>query len=181
MRRSLFIGVLVVSAFTLMAKDKKPDIPSFVAHATNVMVTTFYGDNPTNLAIPREDREAMTAVESALRDWGRYHLVYDSRDADIIMMVRAGKRTAVASGPVGRPRPPLGGPQGGIQIGSATNAETGSTDDSITIYNASFGTESAPMWERKKSGGLQPPDLSLFKYFREQVEASDKAEAAKKH
>ena len=55
MRRLLILN-LVLAAVVLSAKDKKPDVPGFVAHATNVMVTTFHGNSASNPANHRHNQ-----------------------------------------------------------------------------------------------------------------------------
>ena len=49
---------------------------------------TSYDGNEFNFNILPEDREAIGDVQRALEDWGRYVVVYEPRQADMILAVQ---------------------------------------------------------------------------------------------
>jgi hypothetical protein len=63
-----------------------PAFPGTLANARYVYVTSYDGDqfNPNLLS---EDREAIGTVEDAMQKWGKFILVYEPHQADIVLMV----------------------------------------------------------------------------------------------
>jgi predicted Zn-dependent protease len=55
-------------------------------NARYVYVTSYDGDQFDINLLP-EDRQAIGAVEDALQKWGKFTLVYEPRQADIVLMV----------------------------------------------------------------------------------------------
>jgi hypothetical protein len=74
------------------AKDKKPVVPASVLRAETiaVIIEPEAGESITN---PGENRQAREAVESALRKWGRYHVLAFPEDADLIVAIRRASGT----------------------------------------------------------------------------------------
>ncbi len=89
MRRYLILLLAIVCAVPLMAQNAKT-MPLQVAQARFVMVTTYYGSNITDARISPEDRQAVADVQDAIQKWKHYHLVYEKRNADIIILVHKG-------------------------------------------------------------------------------------------
>ena len=83
---SCFLVLLLLVPLTI-AKDKS-QLPKLVVVAKYVMVTTYLGDQPSNPRIMTDDRQAMGDVQDAIKDWGRYIVVYRPKDADLIILVR---------------------------------------------------------------------------------------------
>jgi hypothetical protein len=91
-------AVLVVALLTTtlaLAAPKAPkvnasqDVPAFpgtLVNARYVFVTSYDGDqfNPNLLS---EDREAISTVQNAMQKWGKFILVYEPHQADIVLMV----------------------------------------------------------------------------------------------
>jgi hypothetical protein len=63
-----------------------PPFPGTLVNARFIYVTSYDGDqfNPNLLA---EDRQAIGAVQDALQKWGKFTLVYEAHQADIVLMV----------------------------------------------------------------------------------------------
>src|ERR1700675_3647613 len=65
---------------------KAPAFPGTLANASYVYVASYDGDQFNPNLLP-EDREAISAVQSAIQNWGKLTLVYQPSDADIIILV----------------------------------------------------------------------------------------------
>jgi hypothetical protein len=92
MRRfSLLAAILILVAISALAAPKPntanvPAFPGTLANARYVYVASYDGDrfNPNLLA---EDREAISAVQSAIQNWGKLTLVYQPSQSDIVILV----------------------------------------------------------------------------------------------
>ena len=68
------------------AAQKIPAFPGTLVNARYVYVTSYDGDQfDTNLLL--EDRQAIAAVQDAIQKWGKWVVVYEPRQADIVLMV----------------------------------------------------------------------------------------------
>jgi hypothetical protein len=63
-----------------------PAFPGTLVNARYVYVTSYDGDQ-FNINLLPEDRQAIGAVQDALQKWGKLTLVYEPRQADIVLMV----------------------------------------------------------------------------------------------
>jgi hypothetical protein len=63
-----------------------PPFPGTLVNATYVYVTSYDGDQ-FNLNLLPEDRQAIGTVQGAMQKWGKFIVVYEPRDADIVLMV----------------------------------------------------------------------------------------------
>jgi orotidine-5'-phosphate decarboxylase len=180
-----FMGVIavLVSCSALFAANKQV-LPQSVVVARYVMVTSYYGNQIGDPNVPRDDRQAIANVENALRKWGRYIVVLRPENADIIVLVRAGRTAMVTPGVhIGTGSVGIDPNRGGVQIGGRRQtttgvgvaSEIGPAEDSLAVYDATIGTDSTPLWRETMSKGLQLPSVKLVKEFRRVVE-----EAAKK-
>ena len=128
--------VLVAWAFLFLApfvpaKSKKtPPVDPRLLSAQFVRVVSATGSDINPRTYP-EDREAVFAVQNALKKWGRFHVTYEGAagEPDLIIVVRKGRYgSAVVSpngpaepGPVGRmpgQAGPFPVPTGGIRVGT---------------------------------------------------------------
>jgi hypothetical protein len=68
------------------APQTVPPFPGTLVNARFVYVTSYDGDqfDPNLLA---EDREAIDTVQDAIQKWGKFILVYQPNQADIVLMV----------------------------------------------------------------------------------------------
>jgi len=166
--RSLAVVAMCFFASFAVAKDKN-SFPKQIVAAKYVLVTSYFGENLADARVPPMDRQAVADVQDAIRDWGRYTLVYERNAADLILLVRKG-RIANANDGVGIHV----GSNIPTAVGPVYGADAGDPDDMIAIYNASLGTNTAPIWRDRMSNGLDRPDMKLIRELRKKVEAAPK-------
>lgn len=166
--RLVGIFVMCFAASIAVGKDKN-SFPKQIVAAKYVMVTSYFGDNVADSRIPPMDRRAMIDVQDAVREWGRYTLVYERKAADLILLVRKG-RIANADGGVGIHV----GSNMPTAVGPVYGADAGDPDDMIAVYNASLGTDTAPIWRDRMSDGLDKPEMKLIRELRKKVEDASK-------
>jgi hypothetical protein len=68
------------------APQKIPAFPGTLVNARYVYVTSYDGDQ-FDINLLSEDRQAIGAVQDAMQKWGKWSLVYEPRQADIVLMV----------------------------------------------------------------------------------------------
>jgi len=166
---SLCFFVLFLLAPSVIAKDKS-SLPKLVVNAQYVMVTTYYGENLANPRVPPDDRQAASDVQNAIQDWGRYIVVYDRKDADLIILVRKG-RIAEAEGGIGIH---AGSNRSSSSLGTMANVDAGDPQDMLAVYQATQGVDSPPLWRGRMTGGLNGPTVQLVEELRTKVEAAAK-------
>jgi hypothetical protein len=94
-RSSAVLAVALLATTLALAAPKPPKVntpqtvpafPGTLVNARFVYVTSYDGDqfNPNLLA---EDREAIDTVQDAMQKWGKFILVYQANQADIVLMV----------------------------------------------------------------------------------------------
>jgi hypothetical protein len=94
---SHFLLAAVVFATTILAatlamaapKAKTPIVPAFpgtLVNARYVYVTSYDGDQFDPNLFPA-DRDAIGAVQDSIQKWGKFILVYEPRQADVVLMV----------------------------------------------------------------------------------------------
>ena len=167
-RRALCFPVVLLLVPFSVAKDKA-SFPKMIVKAKYVLVTSYFGDDLADSRVPSADRQAVIDVQDAIRDWGRYTLVYERKAAELIILVRKGRSAEVRSGigiHTGSDRSP--------SVGPITDADGGDPQDMLSVYNASLGTDTAPMWRDRMSDGLSAPGVKLVDELRTKVEAADK-------
>ena len=96
LKRSVSSVVLAVLATTLALAAPKPpnatppqNVPAFprtLVNARYVYVTSYDGDQ-FNIHLLPEDRQAIGTVQDAIQKWGKFMLVYEPGQADIVLMV----------------------------------------------------------------------------------------------
>ncbi len=85
------IGLIVLAAIPALAAPdpstaKVPAFPGILANARYVYVASYDGDQFDPNLLP-EDRNAISAVQNAIQDWGKLTIVYRPSEADIIILV----------------------------------------------------------------------------------------------
>jgi len=85
------ISLIVVAAISALAAPspttaKVPAFPGILANARYVYVASYDGDQFDPNLLP-DDREAISAVQSAIQNWGKLTLVYRPSEADIVILV----------------------------------------------------------------------------------------------
>lgn len=68
------------------AAQNVPPFPGTLVNARYVYVTSYDGDQ-FDLNLLPDDRQAIASVQDALQKWGKWTLVYEPRQADIVLMV----------------------------------------------------------------------------------------------
>jgi hypothetical protein len=93
MKRFSFLPIrlLMVLAISTLAAPKPdtanvPAFPGTLANARYVYVASYDGDQFNPNLLP-EDRNAISAVQDAIQNWGKLTLVYRPSEADIIILV----------------------------------------------------------------------------------------------
>jgi hypothetical protein len=93
---AVLVAVMCVIATTFsMAAPKPPraavsqSVPNFpgtLVNARYAYVTSYDGDQFNSNLLP-EDRQAISSVQDAIQKWGKFTLVYQPNQADIVLMV----------------------------------------------------------------------------------------------
>jgi hypothetical protein len=79
-------AVAAPKAPTANAPQNIPAFPGTLVNARYVYVTSYDGDQFDPNVLP-EDRHAIATVQNAMEKWGKFIIVYEPRQADIVMMV----------------------------------------------------------------------------------------------
>ena len=168
-RRSLCLLVALPFVPFLSAKDKTV-FPKQIVTAQYVLVTNYFSDNLADPSVPPADRQAVIDVQDAIRDWGRYTLVYDRKGAELIFLVRKGRTAETRDsihihGGSNQPTPSLG---------HETQRDVGDPQDMLAVFDAALGTDTAPMWRDRITDGLNAPKVELVRELRTKVEVAAK-------
>src|ERR1700736_1128298 len=88
-----FLAVVCLMATTFSIATPRPSVsqsvpkfPGTLVNARYVYVTSYDGDQYDLNLLP-EDRQAISSVQDALQKWGKFTLVYQPNQADIVLMV----------------------------------------------------------------------------------------------
>jgi hypothetical protein len=84
----LLATTLALAAPKAPKADSKtlPAFPGTLVNARYVYVTSYDGDQFNPDLLP-EDRQAIGTVQDAMQKWGKFVVVYEPRQADIVLMV----------------------------------------------------------------------------------------------
>src|SRR5450432_2493486 len=92
-RLAVFAAVVfLATTFALAAPKPKatsqtvPPFPGTLVNARYVYVTSYDGDQ-FDPNVMQEDREAIAAVQDAIKSWGKLIVVYQYHQADVVLMV----------------------------------------------------------------------------------------------
>lgn len=174
LRRNACLLLLLIFPLALKAQDKQP-ISAVVKNATYVFVTTYSGDvfNPN---VSPEDRHAVQNVQNTIEKWGRYKLVYNRGEADLVLLVRTGRLAEVKGGVQASTTTQRVGDKTSTSHGSAESlgGEIGDPQDTLEVYMASQGMNGPPLWRGRALNGLKAPEMRLVQEFRSQVDAPKK-------
>ena len=85
---AIFIVMLAISAAAAPSPNvaKVPAFPGTLANARYVYIASYDGDQFDPNLLP-EDREAISAVQNAIQNWGKLTIVYRAAEADITILV----------------------------------------------------------------------------------------------
>ena len=178
------IFLLTGSALT---KQKKPRIPDYVLHAETVIVA-IEPDTGEPLDNPNANRQARENVVRALTQWGRFRIVPDGQQSDLVVGVRLGNDKLL--GPMIKTddnirigqrsqAPPLGGeprPDPDSCSSRITN-EVGPTADSLSVYRGgkANGFSSSALWRYSAKDCLRAPEIKAVEEFRKAIAEAEKA------
>src|SRR5258708_30409851 len=132
-RPASFLVVLALLAVSmsapLSAKDKKkPTLPEYVLRAQTVRVIVA-PDSGEPLDQPMANSTARDNVEKALSEWGRYRVVMDGQQADLVISVRTGSgnmtRPTIKGGPIDQRGGVAQGTDSTIRIGGGAGRQRG--------------------------------------------------------
>ena len=201
-------SLLILSALLVPvahAKDKKPAFTEDVLRAQTVRVVVDPDagepiDQPNVNAMAREN------VEKALMEWGRFRLVMDGEQSDLIIEIRTGSgrmvRPTMKGGPIDRRpgvgqstdssiriggqhgQPPMSDPTMDPQNqGPRISNEVGPSQDMFTVYRGDISSplDSPPVWRYVRQDCLRPtPEVPAVEEFRKALAAAEKATTPKK-
>ena len=199
----LVASLLILSCAIASAKDKKKVVlPADVLHARTVLVVV---DPDAGLRVedPNANQAAKADVEKALQKWGRFTLVMDAMNADLVITVRRGSGKMVQPTVGGVPindRPVIQPTDSGGRIGARTGTspvpgdpsnpdprgpqpqlEVGSTEDIFAVYRGSqeYPLEAPAIWRYSAKNALQSPDVPAVNEFHKAITEAEKQQAAK--
>jgi hypothetical protein len=204
---TLLLAFLVASMATAKDKDKKK--PAFAADVlrARTAVVVIAPDAGEPLEEPNANANARTSVEKALLDWGRFNLLADGEESDLIFVVRTGNgkamRPTIKGGPIDqRPgygestdstirigghqgqAPPMQGGQSipGPNRGPHISNEAGPSEDIFEVYrgNVSDPLDSTPVWRYIAKNCLREPKVAAVEEFRKAIADAEKPQLPKK-
>ncbi len=197
-RKVAFVVLVAVLCCTpTFAKKKKPVLPDWVLDAHTVVVV---GDPNTSVSVadPNDQVRTQNDVENALVQWGRLHPTVDMQDADLVIMVRKGRRPGPVMGgtnandrPVifqpGADQTRIGGQRGTAPTGTSMptgstmpptpGMETGTQEDVFQVFrgHSMHPLDSAPVWQYMGRDALRGNPMPALEQFQAAVEQSEQA------
>lgn len=203
---SLIVTAFLVGSLTapLSAKDKKkPTLPEYVLQAQTVRVVVA-PESGEPLDQPMANSTARDNVEKALSEWGRYRVLMDGEEADLIIAVRTGSgrmvRPTIKGGPIDQRGGVAQGTDSTIRIGGQqgrppgsdptmnpqdqsphVSNEIGPSDDTFEVYRGgiSHPLDSSAVWRYIAKDCLRPPDMRAVEEFRKAIAHSEKPQIPK--
>ena len=200
-RLSSVLALAVLLITPTLAKDKKPVIPDDVLRARTVLVV-IDPDAGAPLDQPRANSVARENVEKALMEWGRFNLVMEGEEPDLIITVSTGDgrpvRPTIRGGPIdsrpgygqttdssvrigghqGQP-PPMNDPSMNPQDPRPhVSNEVGPTEDTFAVYRGgarSAPLDAPPVWRYVAKDCLRPsPQVAAVEKFRKMLADAEK-------
>jgi hypothetical protein len=85
---NVIIAMFFLAGLALAAPEKEnvPPFPGTLINARYVYVTSYDGDQ-FNPAVLPQDRRAIANVQNALEKWGKFTIVYNPKEADMVLLV----------------------------------------------------------------------------------------------
>lgn len=204
-RTTMTMICLVVVALGLASPKKKGKmyLPGYVLKAQTVLVVIL-PDAGQTMDDPFANEKAQADVENAFTKWGRFRLVPDASQADLVIGIRKGtgkdSNPTINGGPadspvaidtrdnqigvMGRQGPPADPPQPGIPRGTNgpndkahPGMEVGAQDDTFELFQGRVHdpVDGPVVWRCVEKDGLKPPGVAAVDQFRIAIEESEKA------
>jgi hypothetical protein len=200
------LAVLLVTPATAKGKDKKKStLPEDVLRAQTVRVV-IDPEAGEPLDQPNANALARDNVEKALMEWGRFRLVMDGQESDLVVAIRTGNgqsaRPTMKGGPIDqRPgvgqstdssiriggqqgRPPMSDPNTYPQNqGPRISQEVGPSEDTFAVYRANMSDplDSPPVWRyiRKDCLRVTATQVPAVEEFRKAIAEAEKPKVPK--
>jgi hypothetical protein len=186
-RFCLPLALVVLLTGSAVSKGKKPRIPDYVLHAETVIVAV-EPDTGESLDDPRGNQQARENVERALSAWGRFRIVPDGQQSDLVVGVRIGTHNLVRPTAKGGPfddnirigqrpqAPPLGGQTPDLDSRPRITNEVGPTADSFSVYRGGVANafSSSALWRYSAKDCLRAPEIKAVGVFRKAIADAEK-------
>jgi hypothetical protein len=202
-RLSLLLSLAALLVSPGFAKDKKAVLPDYVLRARTVSVV-IDPDAGEPLNQPMANSNARENVEKALSEWGRFTLVMDGQESDLVISVRTGDgramRPTMKGGPLDQ-RPGIAqGTDSSIRIGGQRGQptsndptaqtpdrrpqvgnEAGPSEDMMAVYRGGIGAsmDAPPVWRYIAQDCLRSPTVAAVEQFRKAIVEAEKAKPPK--
>ena len=198
---TLFLAALLASP--ALAKDKKTVLPDYVLKARTVRVL-IDPDAGEPLDQPMANSTARENVEKALSEWGRFSVLMEGQESDLVIFVRTGDsrmvHPTVKGGPVDRRTGAAQGTDSSIRIGvqrgqptwndpgsqpqnqgPSVGNEVGPSEDTFAVYGAGTRNplDASPVWRYIAKDCLRPPSVNALEEFRKAIEEAEKPKSSK--
>lgn len=188
----LLVAPLLLGSYADAKNKKKQLLPDDVLSAETILVV-INPDAGEPLKSPAANRTAREDVEKAIMTWGRFRLVMEPQNANLVIAVRKGH----APGPVKnapedqRPvifEPTDVGGRVGVQKGSPPDVinpaerrppgvtnEVGPSEDMFEVYRGGieYPLDSAPVWRYMAKDALNGPQVDAVEQFRRAIAESE--------
>jgi hypothetical protein len=184
--RAAAAAAVVLIPGSLAAAEPPRAVPERLIHAQYVALGYDLGDRVIAAealigegwqATPRE-REALQEIRHRLESWERYVVVDRLSQAELLLVVRQGRRGSSRIGIGGGGGSGSGAGLSGAGVSGASGSRSGfqpaaggeisSPDDMLAVYDTG-GAPSTPLWRGLASDGLSG-EVPLFEAFRADVE-----------
>ena len=194
-RRSVVGLVLLLGCVAASGKNKKKVVlPDDVLAAQTVLVVIDPNAGEP-IDAPLANRNARDDVKRALRNWGRFRVVVNESEADLIVSVCKGSgkiaHPTVGGIPNDRPvidQPPGTGPGIGggrgypgatVPPGPHPEVAMGDSDDTFLVYRGKrdHPLDSSPVWRYIAKDGLRSPGVPAVDEFRKAIVEAEKQQA----
>ena len=184
---------------------KKQTLPEYVLKATTVLVVVS-PEAGEPLEQPMANATARENVEKALMEWGRFRLVMDGAESDLVIAVRTGSgkmvQPTIKGGPIdscpgvgqstdssirigaqqGTP-PPLTDPgMGGPQNGPRMSNQVGPSEDTFEVYRGGVHNplDAPAVWRYIAKDCLREPKVTAVEEFRNAIAEAEKPQVPQK-
>ena len=195
----LLVAALLATTASAKDKNKKPPLSPFILQARTAVVV-INPDAGEPLDEPNANANARTAVEKALMEWGRFDLLLQGQETDLIIVVRTGNgraiRPTVKGGPIdqrpvsgestdstirigaqqGQPPPLQSGQSIPPNRGPQVSNEVGPSEDMFEVYRGKVPNplDSSPVWRYIAKNCLREPNVTAVEEFRKAIAQAEK-------
>ncbi len=177
MSASLLVVLAIVGLAAIGSAGPKSVVPAQLARARYVClgydIGTGFLSEAQAISAPAtvfpEDRRALDAIRAEIERWGKYTIVVQPDQADLLISVRTGRLLGTTVGVGIGSAGGRGGPGGQSTLGGV---EVSSPTDLFVVYEAHGGRPGAQLWRLQRSGALAGTPPRAFEEFRTAVESA---------